>query len=180
MKKIILFLADGFEDCEAIATVDLLRRADIDVTTASIMENRKVKSAHNIIVMADVMAQDVDFKEVDMIILPGGGPGTQNLKNSSLVKQQCLAFAKDKMIGAICAAPTVLGGLGILKGRRATCYPGCEPQLTGADAVSEAVVVDGNIITGRGPGAAYAFALEIIRQLKGDQAADAVKNAIVL
>ena len=180
MKKVIVFLADGFEDCEAIATVDLLRRAGIEVTTASIMENRKVRSAHNIIVMADIMAQDADFEAADMIILPGGGEGTENLKKSDLVAQQCKAFAGSKTVGAICAAPTVLGGLGILKDRKATCYPGCEPQLTGAQTVNSKVVVDGNIITGQAPGAAYEFALEIIKQLAGDEASDAVRKAIVL
>ena len=179
MKKVIVFLADGFEDCEAVATVDLLRRAGVDVKTASIMENRKVKSAHDIIVMADIMAQDADFAEADMIILPGGGGGTENLKKSELVRQQCLSFAKDKMVAAICAAPTVLGELGILEGKKATCYPGCEEGLKGAEYTQETVTVDENIITGRAPGAAYAFGLELIKILEGEEASEAVRSAIV-
>ena len=180
MKKVILFLADGFEDCEAVVTTDLLRRAGIDVKTASVMSNRKVKSAHDIIIMADIMAEDADFAGADMIILPGGGVGTENLKKNALVREKCLDFAKDRMVGAICAAPTVLGSIGLLKGRRATCYPGCEPELEGAQTVPETVVVDGNIITGRSPGAAYAFALEIIRQLEGEACAAEVKAGLVM
>ena len=179
MNKVIVFLADGFEDCEALVTVDLLRRAGIDVTTASIMENRKVISSHNVIVMADIMAEDADFAGADMIILPGGGLGTQNLKNSSLVKDQCLDFAKEKKVAAICAAPTVMGELGLLEGRRVTCYPGCEPGLKGAETTGGKVAVDGNIITGQAAGAAYEFALEIIAALIGRDAADKVKAQIV-
>lgn len=180
MKKVVVFLADGFEECEALATVDLLRRAEIDVTTASIMDRRLVTAAHNVTVMADVMAADVDFSGIDMIVLPGGGVGTENLAKSEIVKEQCLVFARDKQVAAICAAPTVLGGLGILKEKKATCYPGCEGGLGGADTTGEAVVVDGNIITGKGPGKAFVFGLELIRQLLDDETAENIAKQFIL
>jgi len=180
MKKVIVFLADGFEDMEAIITVDLLRRAGVDVSTASIMDNRKVKSAHGVIMMADVMAADADYESADMVILPGGGVGTENLGKNDLVREKCASFAAGKMAAAICAAPTVLGGLGLLDGRNATCYPGFEGGLGKAEYKAQKVVVDGNIITGQAPGAAYEFALELIRQLEGSEAADMVAQQIVL
>ena len=105
MKKVIIFLADGFEEIEALASVDLLRRAGIDVTTASIMGRLEVTAAHNVVVKADVLAEDADYAAADMIVLPGGGVGTQNLAKSELVREQCLAFAKDRLVSAICAAP---------------------------------------------------------------------------
>ena len=108
MKKVIVFLADGFEEVEALTVVDLLRRAGIQVTTASVMENRGIMGAHDIFVRADAMAEDVNFSEADLIVLPDGGVGTENLGKSSIVREQCLSFAKDKQVAAICAAPTVL------------------------------------------------------------------------
>lgn len=179
MKKAVVFLADGFEECEGLAAVDLLRRADVEVTTASIMKNRHIRAAHGVELMADVMAEDVDFAPVDMIVLPGGGVGTQNLKNSELVREQCVSFAKSKMVAAICAAPTMLGELGLLQGKKATCYPGMEGGLTGAILSEDAAVVDGNIITGRGPGAAFDFALELIRQLVGEEKMNEIRSQIV-
>ena len=179
MKNIVVFLADGFEECEGLASIDLLRRAGEHVVTASIMERRKITAAHQVVIMADEMAQDINFADVDMIVLPGGGVGTENLSKSEIVKEQCLAFAKDKIVGAICAAPTVLGGLGILQGKAATCYPGCEEGLIGARVTGDPVTVDGNIITGRGPGAAFDFALELIRQLEGEEKMQEIRQQIV-
>ena len=180
MKKVIVFLADGFEEIEALATVDLLRRGGIQVTTASIMGRIEVCGAHEICVKADVLAQEADYASADMVILPGGGVGTQNLAACELVKEQCLSFAKDKLVSAICAAPTVLAGIGLLEGRAATCYPGMESGMHGAVMSGEAVTVDGNITTGRGPGAAIPFALELIRRLAGEEKAAQVKAEIVL
>ena len=179
MKKTVVFLADGFEECEALVTVDLLRRAGTEVITASVMGRRQITAGHQVVVTADAMAEDVDFTDVDMIVLPGGGLGTKNLTESPLVAEQCMAFAKEKLIGAICAAPGVLGGLGLLEGKRATCYPGCEERMKGACATGENATVDGNIITGRAAGCAYDFALELIRALEGDAKAAQIAQEIV-
>ena len=180
MKTVIVFLADGFEECEALASVDLLRRAGINVITASVMGRMDVLAAHNVLIRADVLAEEADFASADMVVLPGGGVGTQNLSKSSIVKEQCLSFAKDKIVAAICAAPTVLAGLGLMEGRNATCYPGMESMMHGAVMVPEKTVTDGNIITGQAPGAAYAFALELITNLLGREAADKIAADIVL
>ena len=177
--KVIVFMADGFEEVEALTVVDLLRRAGAQVTMASVMQNRGVTGAHDVFVRADAMAQDVDFAEADLVVLPGGGVGTENLGKSEIVKEQCLAFAKDKHVAAICAAPTVLAGLGLLEGRKAVCYPGMEGGMRGAVIQDQAVVVDGNIITGRAPGAATPFALELIRQFLGEEAMQEVRAGLV-
>lgn len=180
MKTVIVFLADGFEECEALASVDLMRRAGINVITASVMGRLDVMAAHNVLIRADVLAEDADYDAADMVVLPGGGIGTQNLSKSETVKEQCISFAKDKLVAAICAAPTVLAGLGLMEGRRATCYPGMENMMRGAVMVPEKTVTDGNIITGQAPGAAFVFALELIRTLLGNEAAEKVAEGIVL
>ena len=180
MKKAIVFLADGFEEIEALTTVDLLRRAGIVVETASIMEELFVTGAHDVAVKADVMAENAGYEDADIVILPGGGEGTQNLGNSSIVKDKCIEFAAHKMCAAICAAPTVLASIGILEGKKATCYPGMEAYMHGASCTGEMVVVDGNIITGRAPGAAAGFALELIKQLLGVKAAEIVREGAVI
>ena len=179
MRQVIVFLADGFEEVEALTVVDLLRRAGIDVITASIMESCGVMGAHHVFVRADAMAQDVDFEAADLVVLPGGGVGTENLRKSGIVKEQCLSFAREKHVAAICAAPTVLAGLGLLEGKKAVCYPGMEEGMHGAVMLYQPVVVDGNIITGRAPGAAIPFALEIIRQFLGEEAMQQVKTGLV-
>ncbi|MCF0228819.1 MAG: DJ-1/PfpI family protein [Parasporobacterium sp.] len=165
MKTAIVFLADGMEECEALVTVDMLRRAGINVITASIMKRHEVTSSHNITVIADALAEDVDYSAADAVILPGGMPGTTNLNNCELVKQQCVSFAAGRYVAAICAAPMVLGGLGLLKGRKATCYPGFDKYLEGAEYTGESAVTDGNIITGKGMGAAIPFSMAIITAL---------------
>ena len=180
MKTVIVFLADGFEECEALASVDLMRRAGINVITASVMGRQDVIAAHNVIIRADVLAEDADYDAADMVVLPGGGVGTQNLSRSETVKKQCISFAKNKLVAAICAAPTVLAGLGLMEGRSATCYPGMENMMHGAVMVPAKTVTDGNIITGQAPGAAFVFALELIRTLLGNEAAETVAEGIVL
>lgn len=178
-RSVVVFLADGFEECEALVTVDLLRRAGAEVTMASVMSSLNVTGAHNIEILADAMAKEIDYASYDMVVLPGGGLGTDNLMKSEIVEKQCRKFASEKLVAAICAAPGVLGKCGILKGKRATCYPSCEPSMTGAIAVPEDIVVDGNVITGRAPGAAIPFALELINQLYGRKVADKIKGDIV-
>ena len=180
MSKVVVFLADGFEECEGLLTVDLLRRAGCAVTTASISKQRQITSSHDVCLMADALAEEVDFSDVDMIVLPGGMPGTSHLAGSSVVAEQCKAFAADphKWVAAICAAPSVLGGLGLLQGKRATSYPLFEQQLDGAIVTHEGVTVDGNIITGQGLGAAIPFALELVKCLSGEAMAQKIRDAI--
>ena len=180
--KVCLHLADGFEEIEAISVVDILRRAGIAVEMVSIMENKEVVGAHNIKVVADVLFENVDYTDVNMIILPGGGGGTQNMAEHAGLTQQLTTQAREgKWIAAICAAPTILGKLGLLTGKSATCYPGCEPQLTGADvSCSARVIVDGKIITSRGPGTSFEFGLKIVAVLKGLELANSLKEQMII
>ena len=177
MKESYLFLADGFEEVEALMTVDIMRRAGMDVTTVAVDNYEVVVGAHGVHVVADALLDDVDLDDADTlaniewIILPGGMPGSSNLSECRpLVNALIRHNAEGGKIAAICAAPAVvLGQHGLLKGRRATCYPGFE--CPGATLTAERVTVDGNIVTANGPSSASNFALEIVRQSKGDEAA---------
>ena len=181
MKKVALFLAEGFEEIEALGTTDILRRAQIDVVTVSITNDKTVKGAHNIKVEADNTFSNIDFTDFDMLILPGGMPGAKNLNEHIELKNLLTEFnSKQKFIAAICAAPMVLGSLGLLKNKRATCYPGFEPELIGATITGENVVVDENIITGKGPGLVFDFGLRIVEQLLGLQVRREVQNGLLL
>lgn len=180
-KKILIPLAFGFEETEAITIIDVLRRAEFDVTTVSITGFHKVTGAHRIGIEADRLFEEADFEDADMIILPGGMPGTSNLQAHQALNEQLISFyEKGKHIGAICAAPMILGSLGFLKGRRAVCYPGFESKLLEATVLSDPFVVDGNIITGRGVGTALAFSLEIVRIFKGEEEALNLRSALVI
>lgn len=181
MKKVALFLANGFEEIEAIGTIDILRRAKIDVVTVSITDNNVVTGAHNIPITADTTFKVSDFTDFEMLILPGGMPGAKNLNEHEDLKKLITDFnSKGKLIAAICAAPMVLGGLGLLDGKRATSYPGFEPELVGAITTGESVVVDGNIITGKGPGLVFDFALRLVEQLLGIQYRREVQEGLLL
>lgn len=175
---VYLFLADGFEEIEALSCVDILRRAGIEVLTAGVT-GRSVKGAHGIRVEADVDVSECVY-DAEMVILPGGSVGTDNLAASgdvaSLVND---AAQRNAYVAAICAAPTVLGGLGLLKGRRAVCYPGLESRLTGALSSAERVCIDGNFITSRGPGTTAEFALTLVEILKGRQTADSLRKGML-
>ncbi len=176
--KTLLFLVDGFEEIEALATVDILRRGKVDVTTVSITGKKEVMGSHNIPVIADILFEDTDFSNKDMLILPGG---TTALNNHEGLKEKIKEFYNSgKKIAAICAAPMVLGGLGLLKGKRATAYPGFEQYLDGASFSPEAVIIDGNIITGRGPGFSMQFALTLLEVIKGKEEADKIAEALLL
>lgn len=166
-------MADGLEECEGLLVVDLLRRAGVEVTMASIMGRLGIVSSHNIRFEADALAEDLNYDEFDMAVLPGGVVGTENLSGSQLVADVCRAYAAnpEKRLGAVCAAPTVLGQLGLLQGKEATCYPGVEHKLLGAEYTGEQVEVSGNIITGKALGATIPFALALIRQLCGQNTA---------
>ncbi len=180
MKKVIVFLAEGFEEIEAISIIDTLRRAEISVTSVSISKDKVVKGAHDIAIEADKLFDDIDFSNYDMIALPGGMPGAKNLNEHEGLKEQLKKFAEEKLIGAICAAPMILGGMGLLKGKRVTCYPGFEPELIKAIVTHEPVTIDGNIITGRGPAFALQFSLQLIEILAGKAARDEVANALLV
>lgn len=181
MKKLYIHLAEGFEEIEAITIIDVLRRAGLNVISVSVTENQFVKGSHNIEVKADLLFEDVDYADGEMIILPGGMPGSKNLNEHEGLKQQIIDYQKNgKYLAAICAAPIVFGSLGILKGKRAVCYPGYETHLIGADVQGSPYIVDGKIITGRGVGAALKFSLEIVRILKGEESAIHLRKAMLV
>ena len=178
---VYLFLADGFEEIEALYTLDLLRRANIDVLTVGVT-GKVANGSHKIPVVCDIDCASLPYNsDFDMIILPGGMPGSTNLDKAECVEKYIkLALDNDKLICAICAAPFILGKRGILKDKRATCFPGFENQLEGATVVDAGVVRDGNIITGRAMGSAHEFALTVLEALQGKEAADKMRKTIIL
>ena len=176
--RAVIFLADGFEECEALIVVDILRRAGIETVMASIGEQLEVDSSRHIVVKADAMAADVDYDSADLVILPGGRLGTEKLNDSRIVLDTVMDFAADKMVAAICAAPSILAGLGLLNGKEATCHPDYENQMVGAILTHGSVAVDGNIITGQGLGATFDFAFEVVRQMIGEERVHQLKAAI--
>ncbi len=180
MAKVLIFFADGFEEIEGLAVVDLLRRAGIDITTVSITDKSKVTGSHKISLDTDIVLDAADFDSADMLVLPGGMPGTKNLEACDRLMAQVDRFAADgKKIAAICAAPTIFGHRGLLKGKKACCYPGMEGDLTGADVSYDEVSVAGNIITSRGLGTAIPFALAIMESLTDKATADRIGKAVV-
>ncbi|EJW96027.1 ThiJ/PfpI family protein [gut metagenome] len=181
MESVYAFFADGFEEIEALSTVDILRRAGVNVKIVSVTPDEIVVGAHGVSVLCDVNFENCDFFDAKLLFLPGGMPGAATLSEHERLGRLLQRFAKeDKPIAAICAAPMVLGKLGILKGKRATCYPGFEPYLEGAECVSQHVVRDGNIITGMGPGAAVEFALALVELLVGKEKADELVDAMCI
>jgi len=181
LKTALVILAEGFEEVEAIAPVDVLRRAGVRVTMAGLAD-RRVKSSRRIGIEADILLRDL-VEMPDAVILPGGIPGATNLacseETAELIKKM---HGAGKIIAAICAAPAaVLAPLGILDGKKATCYPGCEADFSGKTVHSkECVVVDGNIITSQGPGTALEFALMIAARLVGQEMADTVRGKMLI
>lgn len=165
-----IFLADGFEEIEALCPYDLLLRAGIETKTVSINETTEVTGSHGIRVKADLTIADISLSdEIEGIMLPGGMPGSSNLEACPTVQDFITkASSEDKLITAICAAPFVLGNRGLLCGKAATCFPGFEDRLTGAVLSSDKVVRDGNIITGKGMGAAFDFGIEMVKYFKGE------------
>ena len=172
---ICVFLAQGFEEIEALGTMDLIRRAGINVLGVSISEDEYVTGSHGLTVKADVRLCELDEEQVTGVILPGGMPGSANLDSCEGVKRLVLkCYEQGNLVGAICAAPTVLGKMGILKGKNATCYTGFEKYLEGANATGKTVECHGNVITGNGPGAFSRFAYEIICREKDEKTASEV------
>ena len=180
MKKIGIFLAEGFEEIEGLAVVDILRRAGLEAVTISVTGQKEIHSSHQVGVLADRLFDEVGFAELDGVVLPGGMPGTTNLGAPAGVNEVIRSFAAEgKLVAAICAAPSVLGQAGILQGKKAACYPGFEDKLTGAEVVYEEVAEAGNIITSRGMGTAIPFALSLVSYLVSGQKAQELAEAII-
>ncbi len=175
---IYVFLAEGFEEIEALATVDVLRRAELPVQTVGVGGDW-ICGSHGMRIQTDIREEDVELAKAQVIVLPGGMPGTRNLEASADV-QRALDYMteNDRYIAAICAAPSILGHRGQLNGKRATCFPGFEKDCAGAVILDEPAVADGRIITGKGAGAAIDFALTIVEQLKGRSVSDALRAAM--
>ncbi len=180
MAKVYQFLADGFEDIEALAPLDILRRGGVEVVTVSIMPSREVQSAHGVTMLADqLFTTSSDYADADLLLLPGGMPGAAHLHAHEGVAQALLAqAAAGKRIGAICAAPMVLGKLGLLQGKRATCYPGFEKYLEGATYTAELVEVDGLITTGEGPAAALPYGYQLLSYFVPESEVEALKEGM--
>ena len=179
-KKVYIFLADGFEDIEGLTVVDLMRRAGIDIKTVSIKNSKEIETSHGIKMQTDMIFDDTDYSDADMLVLPGGMPGTKYLKECEpLCKLLTRFYNEGKKIAAICAAPTVFAELGFLEGRKATAYPSCMDGLKGAEISLEHVVVDENVTTSRGLGTAVDFALSLIGQLLGENKADEIAESVV-
>ena len=175
------FLAEGFEDIEALAPVDILRRGGVEVKTVSITGSEYVKSAHGVTVKADTVFENVDsYDDADLLLLPGGMPGSLNLKNHDGVKKVVSEHnEKGRYIGAICAAPSVLGALGLLKGKKVTCYPGFEKYLDGAEYTAQLFTVDGNIITGKGPAASFPYAYRLLSLFRDGDDVKAIADGMI-
>ncbi len=181
MSKLAVFMADGCEEIEALTAVDMLRRANLDVVTVSIMGRKEIHGSHGITFFSDAMYEAADMSDFDGVILPGGAVGTKNLGGHEGVISTAKHFAKSgKLVAAICAAPSVLGQNGLLQGRRATCHPGWEDKLTGAVISEEDAVIDGNIITSRGMGTSIPFSLAIISKYADEQTINNVKKGIAI
>ena len=177
---VYMLLGTGFEETEAIAPLDLLRRANIEVATVG-LNGKIIKGSHGIGVGADLEIGHADFSDAEMIILPGGLGGVASIKACPAALEAVrAAYEGGKFVAAICAGPTILAQLGITDGKNATCYPGCEPQMGSANMVTAAAITDGKVITGTSAGCAIPFGLALIAALKGREAADAVEKQIVI
>ena len=177
---VYMLLGTGFEETEAIAPLDLLRRANIEVATVG-LNGKIIKGSHGIGVEADLEIGQADFSDAEMIILPGGLGGVASIKACPAALEAVRhAYETGKYVAAICAGPTILASLGITDGKNATCYPGCESQMGSANMVVSAAVTDGKVITGTSAGCAIPFGLALIAALKGQEAADAVEKQIVI
>lgn len=180
MEPVYLFFAEGTEEVEALAVVDILRRAGIETKIVSVTGDLIVAGAHGIRVEADMLAEEADFSRAAMIVLPGGLPGAYNLAACTpLAEGVKMLYEAGKPLAAICAAPLVYGRMGLLKGLKATCYPGFENELAGAEYTAALVEEDGQFITGKGPAAVFAFGYAIATRLAGKETAESVKNGML-
>jgi 4-methyl-5(b-hydroxyethyl)-thiazole monophosphate biosynthesis len=179
---VYIFLADGFEEIEALAVADILRRTGIEVKLVG-LEHEMIKGAHGITVKSDILGSDISKNKLEnkleCIVLPGGIEGTKNLGLSSIVEETIrFCFDNNLLVAAICAAPTILGKLGFLQGKDAVCYPGLESELKGANLKDSAVCEDGNLITSKGPGTALEFGLAIVKYLKGESYSKEIRSQL--
>ncbi len=180
MKQASVFLADGFEEIEGLTVVDILRRAGVQTDTVSITGEKTIHGSHQIEVQADFLFEEMDFSQSEMLILPGGMPGTRHLMEHKGLRGLLEAYYEEgQYIAAICAAPSIFGGLGFLKGRKACCYPSFEDKLEGAEVVQDKVCVDGHVITSRGMGTAIPFALKLTALLCGEEKAEEIGRSII-
>ena len=180
MSKVCVFLADGFEEIEGLTVVDVLRRAGVETVTVSVMGRKRIEGAHGIPVEADAVFEEAAMEDADMLVLPGGMPGTLHLKAHEGLRELLLSFDREKKcLAAICAAPAVLSELGMLRDRKACSYPSFEESLECGQVVREPAVTDGHITTGRGMGTAIPFALRLTEILCGREKAEEVREAIV-
>lgn len=178
---VYMFLADGFEESEAIVPLDMLKRGGVDIKTVSITDNNIVNGSHGIAVMTDITVSEMTDEPLEMVILPGGMPGASNLRsNEAVVKAVTETYNNGGYVAAICAAPYILGELGLLKGKKAICYPSFEDRLVGAEVVIDDVVCDGNVITAIGMGAALKFGYALVSVLKGNDVAYKIAKSIFM
>lgn len=181
MGNFYLFLAEGFEEVEALGTIDVLRRAGLSIKTVSIMEQVEVTGSHGVTVKADMLFEEEALRDAEMLILPGGMPGSLNLGEHEGLRRAILNFSvAGKPLAAICAAPMVYGKLGLLKDKKATCYPGFDKYLDGAVYTGALVEQDANFITGKGPGATFEFALAIVAKFCGKEKVAELKQGMIL
>lgn len=179
-KKIGIFFGTGYEEIEALTVVDICRRAGLSIDMISISDEKKVIGSHGIGVEMDQLLKEVDFTKLDMIVLPGGMPGTKNLEACEKLMKQVDSFIEDgKYVAAICAAPSILGHKGVLQGKNACCYPGFEKDLEGATVLQDEVVVSDKLIMSRGMGCAIAFSLKIVEILVGEEKAGELAKGII-
>ena len=180
MAKVYEFIANGTEEIEALTVVDVLRRAGVEIQTVSITGEKEAVLSHGVKIECDTTIENADTTDADMLLLPGGLPGATNLNEHEGVRKAMLAqYEAGKKVGAICAAPLVLGSLGILKGKKATCYPGFEDQMTGAEYTAEVFTIDGNVITGCGPAATLPYSYAILEMLGYDKEASALREGMM-
>lgn len=180
MIKVYEFVANGSEEIETLTVVDVLRRAGVCCQTVSITGTKEVEMSHGVKMECDLTIEDADLSDADMLLLPGGLPGATNLNDHEGVRAAIMKQAEaGKKYGAICAAPLVLGGLGLLKGKKATCYPGFEDQMTGAEYTADVYTIDGNVITGCGPSATLPYAYAILEMLGEKEKADALREGMM-
>lgn len=179
MSKVTVFIADGTEEVECLTTVDILRRAGIETQLVSITDNLATVSSHDITIVADKTFDEASFDDSDMIFIPGGMPGTTHMSEHEGLAEVIKDFARNgKRVAAVCAGPSVIGRLGLLEGKKATCFPGWEDKLLGATCTGEGVVTDGIFTTGRGLGFSIDLALELVKLLEGTELADDIKGRI--
>ncbi|MBY4796959.1 DJ-1/PfpI family protein [Collinsella sp. AGMB00827] len=181
MSAVLILAADGFETIECLTILDVLRRGGVRTSLVSTMDTRECVSAQQVTIACDFTLDEINPDDYDWLILPGGMPGTTHLRNDPRVCALVEDFAINKHVGAICAAPSILGELGLLIGKRATCFPGFEESFpAGTYAGSKTVVVDGNLITASAMGQALPFALAVLESIAGKKAVEKVREGIQL